>query len=133
MAVRMLKATVYVIVLTLLMISVGRAQETNGNITGTVRDESGAVMVGVTITVRNTGTGLERSTVSGDSGNYRIFALPAGTYDLKAEMPRFGTTSVPNVRIAVDQTRGLDLIMRVATTAEALTVVDSVPLVESES
>ncbi len=127
------KPAFYAVVLILLFVSLGRGQETSGNFTGTVRDESGAVMVGVTVTVRNTGTGLERSSVTGDSGNYRIPALPAGTYDLKAAMQGFGTTSVPNVGIAVDQTRGVDLIMKVATAAEALTVVDRVPLVESES
>ena len=48
------------------------AQATTGSISGTVTDETGAVMPGVTITVTNTATGVERVQVSDDRGRYRV-------------------------------------------------------------
>src|SRR3954462_12065417 len=54
----------------------GQAQAANGNIEGVVRDGSGAVLPGVTVTVTNTDAGVSRVVVTNDQGLYRALLLP---------------------------------------------------------
>ena len=57
-----------------------------GSIEGTVTDSSGAVLPGVTVTVTNLDTGLERSIVTNEKGLYRAPLLPLGNYRVVAEL-----------------------------------------------
>jgi len=57
-----------------------QSQGANGAIEGTVTDTSGAVLPGVTVTVTNLDTGLDRSMVTNEKGLYRAPLLPLGTY-----------------------------------------------------
>jgi hypothetical protein len=59
------------------------------SITGQVKDPSGAVIVGATVTVKDTDTGLTRSVMSNESGNYLILPLPVGSYEVSAEKSGF--------------------------------------------
>ncbi len=61
----------------------------NAQISGSLKDETGAVLPGVTITAKNIATGLTRSSVSQPNGEYRIPALPPGTYTLTTELQGF--------------------------------------------
>jgi hypothetical protein len=58
------------------------AQEITGTITGTVADQTGGVLPGVTVTVRNTGTGLTREVQTGAEGGYNVPLLPVGRYEV---------------------------------------------------
>ena len=62
------------------MTSTSLAQTATGQITGTVRDASGAVMPGVKVAVTNEQTGLTRQTITGANGEYVIPLLPVGVY-----------------------------------------------------
>ena len=55
-----------------------------GQIQGTVTDAQGAVLPGVSLTLRNVDTGVTRNTVSEGDGQYRFAGLQPGTYELKA-------------------------------------------------
>ena len=68
------------------------AQSITGTISGTVHDQRGGMMAGVTVTARNTATGLQRQSASNDVGTFRIAALPVGLYNLTAEKPGFKTS-----------------------------------------
>ena len=63
----------------------------NGTILGTVRDQTGAVLPGATVTVRNEPTNTVRTVVSNDSGLYRIPSLVPQIYEIRAELPGFKT------------------------------------------
>src|SRR2546425_9620530 len=65
------------------------AQTTNGVISGTVSDETGAVLPGVSITVRNTETGVSQTLVSNDSGRYSASQLALGSYEVEADLTGF--------------------------------------------
>src|SRR3954470_629795 len=65
-----------------------------GQIQGTVTDAQGAVLPGVSLTLRNTENGTARSTVSEGDGQYRFAGLQPGTYELKAELQGFATVDV---------------------------------------
>ena len=67
------------------------AQGLTGQITGVVTDSSGGVLPGVTVAIKNVGTGLTRETVTGGDGVFVFPDLLAGTFDLTATMQGFKT------------------------------------------
>ncbi len=67
------------------MASTSTAQTATGQITGTVRDSTGAVMSGVKVVVTNQQTGLNRQTKTGGNGEYVIPLLPVGVYVVTGE------------------------------------------------
>src|SRR5688572_17692471 len=65
-------------------------------INGTVRDQTGAALEGVTVTLRETKTGFERTTVTDAAGHYSAPLMPLGEYVVTAERPGFsGARSEP--------------------------------------
>src|SRR5687767_4562502 len=68
---------------------VGAQGSPTGTLSGTVSDPSGAVLPGVTVTARGAQTGLTQQTVSGTEGDWRIPALPSGTYEISFELDGF--------------------------------------------
>src|SRR4051812_41624795 len=65
------------------------AQVTTATVYGVVRDSSGAVLPGASVTATNQGTNLMRDVISDERGEFAIPALPAGRYTLKIELPGF--------------------------------------------
>ena len=80
-----------------------QSQAANGSIEGTVSDSSGGVLPGVTITVTNIGTGLERSMVTNEKGLYRAPLLPLGTYRVVAELQGFKRFEQSGITLSVGQ------------------------------
>src|SRR5712692_188371 len=64
------------------------AQNT-AQISGTVKDQTGAVLPGVEVTMTQTNTGLKRNAVTDETGSYVISSLPVGPYRLDAALPGF--------------------------------------------
>ena len=92
--------------------------QTFGEITGEVRDPSGAVVAGATITLTNVGTNAARSTESNDVGVYAFPAVPPGQYTIKAEKPGFKTYTRAGIQIQVELRARLDIDMQVGQLAE---------------
>jgi len=63
----------------------GRAQSTTGEVLGTVRDPSGAVLPSASLDIREINTGASRHTTSNLRGDYIIRALPIGRYEITVE------------------------------------------------
>ncbi len=78
------------ILILLLTAGAARAQGT-AQLTGTVRDESGGVLPGVSVTVTQTNTGLVRTTVTDATGGYLLTNLPTGPYRLEVALQGFKT------------------------------------------
>ncbi|MGH9928775.1 MAG: carboxypeptidase-like regulatory domain-containing protein [Pyrinomonadaceae bacterium] len=70
------------------------AQTFRGSILGTVTDPNGAVLPGATVTARNIGTAIERTTSSDEFGNYTIAELQTGTYEVRVEKSGFQGSTV---------------------------------------
>ncbi len=70
---------------------VPQSQATTGVIEGTVQDESGAVLPGVTITLLNTATDFEQVLVTDARGRFRGVLLPLGPYRVTAQLEGFKT------------------------------------------
>src|SRR5262245_39689797 len=80
------------------------AQSATGSIEGTVVDQSGGVLPGVTVTVTQTQTALTRTVVTDDNGLFRAELLPVGPYELTAEMQGFSARKQENLRLTIGQT-----------------------------
>src|SRR2546423_10740540 len=75
------------------------AQTTNATLGGTVSDASGALIPGVEVTAKNTGTGIVNTTLTNESGAYQFASLQTGTYEVSATLPGFQTSSVKDVML----------------------------------
>ena len=71
--------------------SVSLWAQATAQISGTVKDQSGAVLPGVEITATQTDTGVARTTVTNETGSYVLPNLPLGPYRLEAGLPGFRT------------------------------------------
>ena len=107
------------------------AQTGTGDIDGRVLDDQKAAVPGATITAKNANTGLVRSTTSSANGTYHIGSLPAGKYDITAELSSFSTQVRQGVTIQVDSQATVDFDMKVGGLADTITVTGEVPLVET--
>lgn len=108
-------------------------QNIYGSLTGTVTDESGAVIPGVSVTATNAGTGLTRSTVTNERGTYLITSLPVGQYTLTVELPGFKKEVRGGITLQVDQTGRADFRLSVGNVTEVIEVTAAAPLVASET
>jgi len=108
-------------------------QTTQGEIMGTIRDEQGGVLISAKITVTNPATGLQRTTTTADNGTFQIGALPTGIYQVQAEQPGFAVTVTRNIDVGVDQTRIVDMAMRISAKAEIVDVEANAVLTQTES
>jgi outer membrane receptor protein involved in Fe transport len=109
------------------------AQRDSGDILGTVRDASGAVLPGVAITITNTGTGLTRTVMTNESGDYVVANLPVGVYNVSARLDGFQTAEANGIRLGFDQRARINLDLKVGAIAETLTVVSQTPLIDTDS
>jgi hypothetical protein len=101
-----------------------------GELSGTVRDETGASLPGVTVTVTHVETGLTRVVTTDGTGRYRAPLLPVGGYTIRAELPSFATVTREGVIVTVGSAPVIDLTMPLATVTEAITVTAASPVVE---
>ena len=108
------------------------AQAASANLTGTVKDSSGGVLPGVTITARNVGTNDTRTTVSESDGLYRLNSLPRGTYDVRAELAGFKTLAKSGILLTVGEIVRLDFTLEVGAVAETVQVQGRSSLVNTE-
>jgi hypothetical protein len=131
------RALRYRVVLLLLLaaFSCGRAwgQKDTGSIAGTVKDSSGALVVGAKVTVADVDRGLTLSTVTSDLGEYVAGPLRVGNYTVTVEQPGFKkAVSVP-VALDVQQRIVVNVTMEVGQVSEHIEVSGAAPLLETET
>ena len=107
-------------------------QVAQSELRGTVVDESGGALPGVTVTATQVETGTSRTTVTTETGTYVMPALPVGTYNIKAELSGFSTLLKEGIRLAVGDSATLNFTLKVATVQETITVAGESPLVDTK-
>ena len=99
-----------------------QSQAINGTIEGTVKDGSGAVLPGVTVTVTNTDTGSQRVVVTNESGVFRAPLLQLGRFTVSAELNGFSKFEQVGITLAAGQTVALNIALKVGGLTDAITV-----------
>jgi Carboxypeptidase regulatory-like domain len=114
----------------LLAAAAAAAQSTTGSISGSVHDQSKAVLPGVTVEVRNVETGATRSIVTDVVGRYRALNLAPGRYTITAELSGFTKIAVNDVVVQIGRDVPIDLTLSVAGVAENVTVTGDTALID---
>jgi hypothetical protein len=121
-------------VLIVVLLSTGTAMaQATAQITGTVKDTSGAVLPGVDVTVTQTETGFKRSTVTDGEGNYTLPNLPVGPYRLEAALSGFRTYVQTGIVLQVNANPAIPVTLTLGDLNETISVQGSTPLVETRS
>src|SRR5947207_1326494 len=108
------------------------AQETRGNISGTVRDSTG-VVPGASIKVTNVNTGVSQTLTTNANGFFNAPLLNPGNYIVSVEMSNFKTLTRSGVTLSVGQQVTLDLMLEVGQVSEVVTVTGEAPLLDTNT
>src|SRR5713226_2454029 len=107
------------------------AQGFTAAITGTVKDTSGAAVVGATVTVKHLETGLTRAVGVDTNGHYNLASLPVGEYELTAEKMGFQREVRRGIKLVVAQEAVVDLTLQVGSMVQQVTVTEDAPLINT--
>jgi hypothetical protein len=109
------------------------AQGGNGSLRGTVKDEQGSAMPGVTVTARSPALLIPSVAISDDVGNYRLINLPPGDYVLIAELTGFSVFRREAILLRAGANFQVDVTMTLGTLQETITVTGDSPMLEVAS
>jgi hypothetical protein len=104
-----------------------------GGLTGTVTDQTGAVVPNATVTVTSADTGQARTVTTDAAGTYKVGLLAPGSYRVKFEASGFKTVEVPSTTVNVTETNVLDSRLEVGSQAQEVTVQGEVETVQTAS
>ncbi len=129
---RMLRTLIGLAVIMLFASTSAWAQAT-AQLGGTIRDESGAVLPGVTVTATQTDTGFSRTVVTEGSGTYLMPNLPTGPYRLEVSLQGFRTYVQTGIVLQVGGTPTINAVLGVGNLEETVSVEAATPLVDVRS
>src|SRR5258707_6792832 len=121
------------VLLLLLVPAIARAQTSAGKIVGVVQDSSGGVLPGVSIVVKNLGTGTSRDALTDDRGQFDVSGLAPGRYQVEAELQGFRKFSQGPVTVQVNQETRVNPTLAVGAVAETINVAAEGILVQTTS
>jgi hypothetical protein len=107
--------------------------DVTGTIFGVVRDKSQAVVAGAKVTATNVETNLSQDAISAPNGEYRLLALPAGTYRIQASAPGFQEFVTTGIDLKVNDRLKIDVALEVGSIQQTVSVEANAAQVETES
>lgn len=105
------------------------AQVVGAAITGIVRDETDAVMTGVSVTVENLETGAKRKLTTDETGRYAAPSIAVGRYQLTAAKEGFSSQVKTGIELVVGQNASIDFTLPVGAVQQVVTVEEKAPTV----
>ena len=105
-----------------LLLSAAAIAQDTASLTGTIRDNTGAVIPDASVTLKNTATGIARDLKTNSAGEYVAAAVPPGQYNLIVTVAGFRKYQADGVILRVAQNARIDVTMRVGNTHEEVTV-----------
>src|SRR5438876_11949936 len=96
--------------------------QSTAQVSGTVRDQTRAVVPGVEVTATQTDTGLKRSAVTDETGSYILPNLPVGPYRLEATLPGFRTHVQTGIVLQVGSNPVVNAVLEVGQVSETVEV-----------
>ncbi len=109
------------------------AQFDAATVLGTVRDSSGAVVPGATVTLKNAATGISAASVSDENGNYQFLNVRIGSYSVRAELQGFSVAEAEDFSVTVNARQRVDLTLKIGSVGETVVVTGAAKLLETES
>jgi len=132
-----MKHCLFRLFLTILLISavswVGYGQGTSSSLSGVVSDQSGGVVAGAEIALKNNNTGVEYKTISIENGTFVIPAVDPGTYTATITMTGFKQAILKDVKIIAATPATIKPVLQVGGTSETVTVEAGAEIVQSQS
>ena len=107
--------------------------QATAQISGTVKDQTGAVLPGVEVTATQTETGVARTAVTNETGSYLLSNLPIGPYKLEAALPGFRTYAQTGIVLQVNANPTINPVLEVGQVSEQVEVQANAALVETRS
>ena len=114
-------------------LSVLISQLPTATILGIVKDPTGAVIPGASITAKSVETGLTRTGVSAEDGSYRLSALPVGSYEVRVELPGFRSEVRSGLTLTVSQEAVVNFSLQPGAIDQTVVVTEDAPLVNTTS
>jgi hypothetical protein len=131
MKVNVFKLWALVVMLSLAVLP-AMAQETRGNISGTVKDSTG-VVPGATVQITSADTGATQSLITNSSGYFEAPLLQAGNYTVSVEMTGFKKATRTGIVLAVSQQLSIPFTLELGQISENITVTGEAPLLDTSS
>jgi hypothetical protein len=131
----MKKALLTVLAVTLVMTvtSIDSWAQATAQITGTVKDQTGAVLPGVEVTATQTETGIARTAITNETGSYVLPNLAIGPYRLEASLPGFRTYAQTGIVLQVNANPVINATLEVGQVSEQVEVEANATQVETRS
>src|SRR5256885_11538246 len=107
--------------------------QATAQISGTVRDQSGAVLPGVEVTATQTETGIARMAITNETGSYILSNLPLGPYRFEAALPGFRTYVQTGIVLQVNSSPVINAVLAVGQVSEQIEVQANTALVETQN
>jgi hypothetical protein len=128
---RSIRHAVFALIAIAAMDGVAWAQGSTARIEGYVKDEQGAVLPGVTMTLRNQQTGVVRTVVTETDGRYAFPALAPGRYTVQAQLSGFAVQEVQDIALTIGFEHRQDFGLKVQSLQETVTVKGEAPVVDT--
>ncbi|HUQ31331.1 MAG TPA: carboxypeptidase regulatory-like domain-containing protein [Pyrinomonadaceae bacterium] len=125
-------ALVLVVLLTV-WVSSASAQSDRGSITGTVTDQTGAVVPNAKVTVTNLDSNETREATTSDEGSFSVPELKAAPYKLTVEATGFKTATIENIQVAVQVSRRADVALEVGVVTDVVTITSDTTALQIDS
>lgn len=109
-----------------------QAGSTDGSVTGTVKDPSGALLPGAQLILTNVDTGIVQKTVSTSAGAYAFPLVKVGTYSIKAEAKGFETTLITGIALDIGSNVTEDISLKIGAASVEITVTSAAPLLQAQ-
>ncbi len=109
------------------------AQVDTGTISGTVRDQSGAVLPGAPVKIENPSTGTIHQLITNDQGLYSAPDLKAGVYEVSASAPNFETVKQTGIELRVQDRLSINFTLNLGQSKTSVSVESKVSALETET
>jgi hypothetical protein len=121
------------IILVLVFLAPNLAAQTTSTIAGKVTDKQGGAVDGAEVHVVGTSVVMDRTVTTDSQGDYRVAALPAGTYNMTVKRDGFRTEVFSALDVTLNRTLNYDVQLEVGSTREQIEVSGELPLIETQT
>jgi hypothetical protein len=109
------------------------AQSDRGTIGGTVKDPTGAAVVGAKVEVRNVDTGNSFNAVTTSIGEFTIVSVPIGKYTVTVSVPGFKTVKEVGLEVQLDQVARIEIPLEVGQTSDTVNVSATAEILKTDN